>query len=399
MCVLGRETEQFEEGYSPLTVNDGKLEQINNEWEYDLDIPRLSRPIPLSIVGSSGSLKVSPHRDYYSFRAAIEQSFLVKLQTEAPLNLQQLYECLQSGEPDILRSLLLICLPNLTTLEYSMYWDNYYLEQTAVWAASTFLNGNYKHTAFRKLKSVHIKDLGSFRCFLSLVGAFMGLPNMKTVTVSRMNGSNYARIPQTTPSNATELTLIDHDISWDALDKLLTGGKPLKSFRSIVTESHTQFNVSTICYIYWSSLKLLELFELTKQTDTGVSRKGRGARFEKFAKLRELIVDYTFLDIYDWKSPPEKSTMADLLPYSLETLTLKTRGPTEKLFIDVLDTLSWKSLRFPRLRDLHLHAQFPPDKQAALRSACRCEGVNLSLLYESNKHTVAKQKYLVMLKV
>ena len=372
--------------YSPLALSDGKLEEVEDGWGYNIDMPRLPAVCPLYVGGLDDFVAASPSgdtllgafEDYWPFRESFGQISPDAPQTGASLNLHHLYERLRDKEQDMLRSLLLACLPNLNTLDYQPPWDHWLLCQTVSWAATHYLEGNSKHTAFRNLRKVRItKITDREQNLLPIIAAFMGLPNITTVSASGVRRGYYERDSTVAISQVTDLKFIDHDVSCRDLEELLDGGKPLKTFRSITNDWVYIHHIGKV--LSNNARSSLEILELSKLIKNGTARKQGFIHLHKFARLREVTIEYSYLVRYTRDSRETK--LADVLPHSLEALTLKTEGPTEVLFSDLVDLLHQKSRRVPMLRKLDVHAFFiaAEYKHMALRKACREGGVSLSL--------------------
>ena len=372
---------------SPLEMSGGKLEEIDNGWGYNLNLPRLPA-FPLSIGGLSGhkhAMNWSFHHaelqeDCLRFRAALEQRSLSKsTSAETPLNLHHFYERLRRGRQEMLFPLLLASLPNLTTLHYRYRMDrNHYLDQILRWTASKLSEGNTKNTAFRNLRIVHITTDIKYPKMLPLLAAFMGLPNITTLSASGVSQGGFERDAELSVSKADDLRLIDHNVSSQDLEKLLEGGKQLKSFRSITIEStQPQYARGIGKVLLANAQSSLEILELSKFTKTGGVTQWGPIQLQNFEKLRELTIEYTYL--FRFTHGTLEMKLADLMPRSLEILTLKAKGYTGILYEDVLNMLHRKKLRIPLLAELHLHAKFGTNEYSSLISLCKQKEVRLSL--------------------
>ena len=317
---------------------------------------------------------------YVSAQPLNKNSLFKPTRAETQLNLHHFYERLRKRHQEVLCPLLLASLPNLTTLHYRYCMDrNHYLDLILRWAASKLSKANTKNTAFRNLRIVHITTVTRCQHMLPLLATFMGLPNITTLSASGVSQGGFQRDSKLSVSKVNELTLIDHDLSSQNLEKLLEGGKQLKTFRSITIEStQPQYikGIGKVLLVYAQSS--LEKLELSKLTKTGRVRNWGPIQLQKFENLRELTIEYTYLSRFTHETLEMK--LADVIPRSLEILTLKTEGCTEILYQDLLNMLQRKKLRVPLLAELHLHAKFGADEcTTSLRSLCKQEEVRLSL--------------------
>ena len=281
-----------------------------------------------------------------------------------------------------LRSLILACLPNLQTLDYWSSPVDSYLFQTVCWAASNLSKENSKLTAFRNLRSVDLKTTpfrrreGARRNLLPLVAAFTRLPNIVDVSASGVSGGYPKRFHEMPASRVTNLTLFDYDISSRNLERLLEGGKPLKSFRSSTSDlsccpSYADFIISVLWANARSSLVKLKLTYPRKSSCI----EQASIRLDGFEKLREIIIEHTFF------ARSTRPYMADYLPRTLETLELTSEEPAKVLYRDMMNLLLRKKKRLPKLRNLSLQGDFKPDEYIYLYNASRKAGVNLGTWY------------------
>ncbi|KAF7538176.1 hypothetical protein G7054_g3128 [Neopestalotiopsis clavispora] len=272
---------------------------------------------------------------------------------------------------NVMFTILLLCIPNLTTLDLEMPthgWRTGFLDR-ALQRDMTQQNGLSAPSSFlAKLRHICFGYTSPVRRGESWVGPFV-LPSLEKVYLHNLSSLgpilSYVR-PQSL--NITHLELRDCRVPATSLIRLLASPKALKTFIYIVGEEKTRED--HFVPISYRSLRLA----MEKQKDSleeiwldyphdyhwGSSTSQNTApmgSLASFTKLKHLRIAGTYIFGFVWTDNVDERRLVRSLPEQLETLTLCHADEDDESFDGVAFVLEAKKMgRFPQLKWIALEA-------------------------------------------
>ena len=209
---------------------------------------------------------------------------------------------------------------------------------------------------------------------LDYLAAFMGLPQMIKIAANSIKACAFTRAALLPPPKVTDITFLDSDIGPQAFENLIAGGAPLVALRIHLQNTSQYFDDALFSKVLLENARnSLEILEIRRVSNWGLP-SNTGINLQEFCKLKDLTV---FWESIKGDLESQMPPLADVLPFSLQNLTLCTLQHEPALVNHVLDLLAIKETTFPHLKELCLETWIGEQDKMLLIDACKTYGVVL----------------------